>query len=160
RQLRNARAIHDLNQRKIEEALEELSRPVAEAAAVAAPDTELAAGVISDKIARHLKSGAGASEVSHTLHGIVNPFQRAQFLDAQAIMLRGSAYRLYRDFPKAHESYAQGMELLRSIHDGMLRTDRMASCMEGEMALLAEAEGKLDEAGKHYANAVRFFETE
>ena len=160
RMLRNFHAIHNLNQDRIKEAVAELSKPVAEIELAAKADAKLASGEIPDDVAEDLnRENKQMSELGGALDGQLQPFERAQILDAQALQLRGVAYRIGKDYAKARESFAQAVAAMQGVREGKLNsTGWLRSSIQSELALVAEAEGNMAEAERLYADALQVVE--
>jgi len=160
RMLRNFHAIHNLNQNRLQEAVAELAKPVAEIEQRKAADSKLAAGEISDDVAEDLnRESKGMSELGGALDGQLQPFERAQILDAQALQLRGVAYRIDKDYAKARRSFDEAIRAMQSVREGKLNsTGWLRSNIQSELALVAEAEGNMGEAERLYADALQVVE--
>ena len=160
RMLRNFHAIHSLNQNKLKQAVEELARPVAPVEARATADVRLANGEISADIADDLNRESQAkNELGGELDGQLQPFERAQILDAQALQLRGVAYRIDGDHPKARASFTEAIAAMQAVRQGKLNsTGWLRSNIQSELALVAEAEGNIGEAERLYADALQVVE--
>ncbi|WP_340316634.1 CHAT domain-containing protein [Rhizorhabdus argentea] len=160
RMLRNFHAIHELNQNKLKEAVDELSKPVAEIESRAAADTMLASGEISGDIADDLnREDKGLNDLGGSLDGQLQAFERAQILDAQALQLRGVAYRINKDYAKARASFAEAVNGMQGVREGKLNsTGWLRSNIQSELALVAEAEGNIAEAERLYADALQVVE--
>ena len=161
RMLRNYHAIHSLNQRKPKEAIDELSKPVAEIEVTQSRDAKLATGEIDDTIAGDLNAEQNLVQVGGALSNSIQPFEKAQIFDAQAIELRGTVYRQQKDFAKARELFAEAIAAMQKVHDGKLSTASFVRTeIQNQLALIAEAEGKIDEAKKLLADSALAVEIE
>ena len=160
RMLRNFHAIHDLNQNKLDAAIVELSKPVAAIEATAKADSRLANGEIPGDVAEDLnRENKGMSELGGALDGQLQPFERGQILDAQALQLRGVAYRINKDYPKARANFSQAVAAMQGVREGKLNsTGWLRSSIQTELALVAEAEGNMAEAERLYADALQVVE--
>ncbi|MDB5687220.1 MAG: hypothetical protein JWR77_1809, partial [Rhizorhabdus sp.] len=160
RLLRNFHAIHMLNQDKVQGAVDELSKPVATIQSAAVGDKALAKGEISVAIADQINRDNKAMEqLGGALDGQLQPFERAQILDAQALQLRGVAWRIDKNFPKARESFAAAVKAMGSVREGKLNsTGWLRSSIQSELALLAESEGNIGEAERLYADSLQIVE--
>ena len=156
RMLRNFYAMHYLNQKKLKEAAAELSKPVAEIEQQESADSKLASGEIDGSVADDLNRENSQMSQLGALDQGVQPFERAQILDAQALQLRGTAYRIAKDYPKARESYNQAIAAMKAIREGRINsTGWLRSDIQAELALIAEAEGNVAEAERLYADALQ-----
>ncbi|RYD89390.1 MAG: CHAT domain-containing protein, partial [Sphingomonadales bacterium] len=121
RMLRNNYAMHYLNQNKLKEAVAELSRPVADIQQETAVDVKLKSGEIDGSVADDLNRESGqGNQIGGGLDSGLQPIERGQFLDAQALFLRGVAYRINKDYVKARASYAEAVSAAQAIREGKL----------------------------------------
>jgi CHAT domain-containing protein len=162
RLLRNFHAIHNLNQDKIKAAVDELSRPVAAIQGTAIRDQALAGGTISPDIADEInRDNKAMVQMGGALDGQLQPYERAQILDAQALQLRGVAYRIEKNGPKARISFAEAVRAMSTVRQGKLNsTGWLRSSIQTEIALLDESEGNIGEAERLYADALQIVEIE
>ncbi|KKC27580.1 CHAT domain-containing protein [Sphingomonas sp. SRS2] len=160
RMLRNFYAIHFLNQNKLKDAIEQLSKPVAEVESKVAADTKLKTGEISGDIAEDLnRESKEMNNLGGALDGQLQPFERAQVLDAQALQLRGVAFRINKNYPKAREAFGQAVDAMQAVREGKLNsTGWLRSNIQNELALVAEVEGNIPEAERLYADALQVVE--
>lgn len=159
RMLRNYYAMHYLNQNKIKEAVEELSKPVADIQVAGSGDAKLASGEIDNMIAEDLNRENKIGELGGGLDSGLTPVEQAQIFDAYAIFYRGVAYRINKDYARARETFAQAVAAMQGIRDGKLgAVDSMRASTEQELALINEIEGKNDEAQRLYADALQAVE--
>jgi len=159
RMLRNFYAIHFLNQNKLKDAVAELSRPVVEIKSGAAADAGLAQGEIGNEIADDLNRENSSMSQLGALDGQLQPFERAQILDAQALQLRGVAFRIAKDYDKAQASFQEAIDAMQSVREGKLNsTGWLRSSIQSEMALIAEARGNVGEAERLYADSLQVVE--
>src|SRR5262249_15124490 len=138
RRLRNFRAMHYLNQKKLKEAIAELAKPVAEVAAVATKDTKLANGEIDPSIANDLNAEKGAAAIGGGLESGLQPFEEAQIIDAQAMMLRGAILRQQKDFTRAKEVLAQAVAAMQAVRGGNINSvSFVRTQIQNELAFIA-----------------------
>jgi hypothetical protein len=89
---RNFHALHLINQHKLDAALAELDRPVTP---LTEPMLVIGGAVeIGNDVAAEINSGAASERLGTTEAGQLTPEERAIILDAQALQLRGTVYRL------------------------------------------------------------------
>ncbi|MCZ4343363.1 CHAT domain-containing protein [Sphingomonadaceae bacterium G21617-S1] len=159
RMLRNFYAMHYLNQNKLKETVAELSKPVAEIQTQQQVDAKLASGEISGDVADNLnRENSGISQLGALDQGI-QPFERAQIYDAQALQLRGTAFRIAKDYDQARASYAQAIDAMQAIREGKINsTGWLRSTIQAELALVAEAENNIPEAERLLADALQVVE--
>jgi CHAT domain-containing protein len=159
RTLRNYYALHYLNQNKVKEAVDELSKPVAEIKVAAARDARLATGEIDDSVAGDLNRENKIAQLSGSLDGGLTSVEQAQILDAYAIFYRGVAYRTNKDYAKARETFAQALTAMQAVRDGKLTAvDSMRADTDRENALIDEIEGKIEEAKRLYIDSLQAVE--
>jgi len=163
RLLRNLHAIHMLNQNKLDAALDQLSKPVATISRANAGGSEaLRQGVISEDLASSINRDNQAMEkLGASIDGQLQPFERAQILDVQALQLRGVVYRIKKDYPKARATFGEAVSAMGSVREGKLNaTGWLRSNIQTEIALMAETEGRIDEAERLYADSLQLVEIE
>ncbi|ABQ69539.1 Tetratricopeptide TPR_2 repeat protein [Rhizorhabdus wittichii RW1] len=157
--LRNSHALHYLNQSKVQQAIAELNKPVVEIESSAVADARLSRGEISDEIAADLNREGSAMRQLGALDGQLQPFEKAQILDAQALQLRGVAYRIDGNFPKAKAAFAEAINAMQAIREGRMNsTGWLRASIQSELGLIAEAEGNVGEAERLYADALQVVE--
>lgn len=159
RMLRNFYAIHYLNQGKLDRALEELAKPVAEIEAIKSADARLASGEISETVADDLNREGGALNQVAGLDGSIQPFERAQILDAQALLLRGVVFRAQKKYVEARTSFDEAVTAMQGVREGKINsTGWLRSSVQSELALTAEAEGRIEEAERLFADSLQVVE--
>ena len=160
RRLRNFYAMHYLNQKKLKEAVAELSKPVADIQQASATDVKLKSGEIGADIADNLNRESGqGNQLGGGLEGGLQPVEQGQFLDAQALYLRGVAYRIDKDFPKARASFDEAINAAQAIREGKLTiASSLRSQIQADLALIAQAEGNVAEAERLLAESLRTVE--
>jgi len=159
RMLRNFYAIHFLNQNKLRQALAELNKPVAEIETRTAADAKLSQGVISSELADDLNRENSSMSQLGSLDTQLQPFERAQILDAQALQLRGTVYRIAKDYDKAQASFSEAIDAMQAVREGRLNsTGWLRSSIQSEQGLIAEAKGNVAEAERLYADALQVVE--
>lgn len=159
RLLRNYRAIDRLNQRKADAALQELARPVS--ALGASFDFEsLSAGLITRPISEQInRESSGLKRLGAVDPGLTDA-ERAEILDAQAVVLGAIAARLQGRFPEALSGLQSAATRLSKVRDGRVTsTAWLRSEIEIELAGLAEAQGRQSDAGDAYARALDILAT-
>ena len=160
RQLRNYYAMHYLNQGKLKEAVAELSKPVAEIQQETSADVKVRSGEIDASVADNLNRESGESnQLGGGLDNGLQPIERGQFLDAQALYLRGVAFRINKDFVKARASFNDAINAAQAIRDGKLNAaSGLRAQVQSELALIAQAEGNIGEAERLLAESLRAVE--
>lgn len=159
RQLRNYRAIHELNQGDSKNALKELDKLPPRTAvipAVSGPDgTEIDASTAkrlnaSSKIGRQL-----SAESDELL-----PAEKLEILDAQALQLRGTALRLTGDDAGAVAALNTADAKLLAVRNGTVTSVVwMRAQILGDLAAIAEDSKNLAEADRLYRQGVVLIET-
>ncbi|MET0376063.1 MAG: CHAT domain-containing tetratricopeptide repeat protein, partial [Rhizorhabdus sp.] len=126
----------------------------------ATADAKLKTGEISGDIAEDLnRESKEMNNLGGALDGQLQPFERAQVLDAQALQLRGVAFRINKDYPKARASFDEAVNAMQSVREGKLNsTGWLRSNIQNELALVAEVEGNIPEAERLYADALQVVE--
>jgi CHAT domain-containing protein len=136
---RNFKALHLLNQRKLDEAQAELERPMI-AMAVAPP-------AVGAEIDRATATAINANTRSASRFGDENeltPAERAQVLDAQARQLHGTVRRLQGDLDGADADLQQAALAIGGVRGGRVRsTARLLAQTMAEQARVAEDRGDL-----------------
>ncbi|HET9426907.1 MAG TPA: CHAT domain-containing protein, partial [Allosphingosinicella sp.] len=156
RRLRNYRAMHLLNQGLPDLALEELARPIPEAA-VAGSVRSL---VIDRPTAGRLSAEGPGGRRLGGAEGLT-PEDKAQILDGQALQLRGTILRLQGQPAQAVEPLNRALDELLAIRGGRIAaTVWMRAQIRGELADIAEAAGNLTEAEREHRSAVGLLETD
>jgi CHAT domain-containing protein len=150
---RNFRALHLINQKRLDEALVELDRPVVP---LLQPMRVIGGAVeIGNEVAAEINSGApdgvrlGTTEASQ-----LTPDERAVIIDAQALQLRGTVYRL-------KGRYAEARDLLQRAGDQALsvRRGRVVSIIRLRSQILAELAASLEALGDTGGAEQRFRES-
>lgn len=162
RQLRNFYASHFLNQQKLKEAVAELSKPVADIQQETAVDAKLQSGVIDASIADDLNRESGQNnQIGGGLDGGLQPVERAQFLDAEALFLRGVAERANKNFAKARASFEEAINAAQAIREGRLNSaSGLRAKVQAQLALIAQAEGNPAEAERLLSESLQFVEVQ
>lgn len=143
RMIRNFRAIDAINQRDPAAALAFLDRPVA-------IDTELIGEarlsqgeitkMLADKINRENSGLKRLGGVDSSLTGT----ERAQILDGQALLLRGSALRLSGQPQAALTALQQGIDMIVAVRNGRISsTGWLRAEVATQRALILESQGDM-----------------
>jgi CHAT domain-containing protein len=150
---RNFEAVHLLNQQRYDEALERLDQPVTPN--TIPPRLPGSAIEIGAQVAAEINAGLPVGQrLGATESTALTPEERARFLDAQALQLRGTLLRLQGKAGESSPLLDQAMAEVMAVRDGRvvsvmrLRSQILA---EGGLALedrkdLAGAETKLRES--------------
>jgi CHAT domain-containing protein len=147
---RNFRAMHLINQRKLDQAVLELDRPVPP---LDEPMRVIGGAVeIGNRVAAEINAGATASEqLGSTEAGQLSPEERAVILDAQAMQLRGTILRLQGRHADAREMLDRAGEQALSVRNG-----RVVSILRLRAQILAEAGAAYEAQGEMAGAEERF----
>lgn len=155
---RNFRALHLINQRKLDEALAELDRavtPLAEPMRVIGGAVE-----IGSQVAAEINSGPGQEQLGTTEAGQLTPEERAVILDAQAMQLRGTVMRLRGDHAQARDLLQGAMTQAMSVRNGrVISIVRLRSQILSESAAALETQGDTAGAEARFRESVALLET-
>ncbi|MET0181042.1 MAG: CHAT domain-containing protein, partial [Novosphingobium sp.] len=154
RLLRNYRAINALNQRNSAQALRELATTV-EPVSAEFEEEALRQGLINLPLADQINRENVALQRLGGIDPGLTALERAEILDAQAQMLSGIAYRQEGQLDRANGLLAQAAKALADVRDGrVVSTGFLRSEIQIEMALIAEAQGRRDQAAAAFDRAV------
>lgn len=157
RLLRNFRAIHQINQKRPAKALEELQRPVAEVDRYTQEAIESAE--ITPRLAQEINRANAALNRTGALDGRLQPYERAQILDAQKEQLRGVALRLQGRHAEAIEVLDRAERALAMVRQGRVAsTAFMRSEIMAESGIARELSGDPSAAGAALARSVALLE--
>jgi CHAT domain-containing protein len=161
RLFRNLSAMHRLNQRKPDAALELLRSTVPPFAEVSGASERLAQGQIDRKLAQRLaidddaitRLGGGSSRLTES--------ERGALLDAQANYLRGVALRLKGEYAGAKTALAQAVAGFGAVRSGQVKSlIWMIASASTELAQIAEKEGRVEEAKSRLREALAIYRAE
>lgn len=152
---RNFRAMHALNQHKLDEADAILNQPMTQ---IILPVEVSGRGItLTPAMAANLNSEtsqAGLTSEADTQK--LTPVERARIIDAQAAQLQGTVLRLRGDAAGARDAQLRALAGAQSVRNGRVTaTVRLRSQMLGELALAEEALGNISTADARLADAVR-----
>jgi CHAT domain-containing protein len=157
RLLRNFRALHQINQKRPAKALEELQRPVADVDRYAAD--ALSAAEITPRLAQEINRANAALNRTAGLDSRLQPYERAQILDAQKQQIEGIALRLQARYADALRAFAQAETALASVRQGRVAsTAFMRSEIAGETGIVREMGGDAAAAAAALGRAVTLLE--
>ncbi len=152
RLLRNYMAIHLLNARAPQEALETLSQPLApsDGGSGAALDQL----VIDAQLAERLSAEGARTNSLVAGENTLLPTERAQILDGQADYIRGTIYRLEGRRGEAVASLNSASATLAAVRRGRVASALwMRAQIAGELAAIAEQQSDLVAAERLYRDA-------
>lgn len=155
---RNFRALHLINQKKLDEALAELDRPVAP---LAEPMRVIGGAVeIGNEVAAEINSGApGAERLGATEASQLTPEERAIILDAQALQLRGTVDRLKGRYAEARDALQRAGDQALSVRRGrVVSIIRLRSQILAELAASLEALGDTPGAEQRFRESIALLE--
>ncbi|MDB5718273.1 MAG: repeat-containing protein, partial [Sphingomonas bacterium] len=155
---RNLKALHLVNQRRLDEAVAELDRPVAGITRM----TPASGAVIEPALAAEINSAAPlARQLGLTSNVSLTPAEKALILDAQAQQLRGTALRLKRNFPGARAALSGALATLVSVREGRVSSiARLRAQTMGELSIVEEESANPAQAEALLRSAVTLLETE
>ncbi|HET6537811.1 MAG TPA: CHAT domain-containing protein [Sphingopyxis sp.] len=152
---RNFRAMHWLNQRKLDAATDALQQPVIR---IIDPVQVQNGGItLTPAISASLNSGTNIQSLQkeNDLKKLTPP-ERAQIIDAQAVHLLGTVKRLRGDAQGARAAQLQALADALAVRNGRVTSiARLRSQMLGELALAEEALGDISSTNSRLAEAVR-----
>lgn len=154
RLLRNYRAINQLNQRHPAAALRELAAPV-EPVTVQFDEAGLRAGQINMPLAVQInRENAGLMRLGGAEAGL-SATDRGRVLDAQGLALQATARRQEGKLDDAAKLFAKAATDLDAVRDGRVSSASwLRSEIQIELALIAEAQGKPDQATTAFDRAI------
>jgi CHAT domain-containing protein len=160
RRLRNGYATHYLNQKKLKEAVAELSKPIADVAVATEIDQKLKSGEIDATIADEMnRENSQTNQLGGLSDNGLSPTEMAQMLDAQSLYLRGVAFRQNKDYVQARATFEQAIKGAEGIREGRVNAGAgLRAQVQSELALIARAEGNMAEAERLLGDAVSFTE--
>lgn len=157
---RNFQALHLLNQRKLPQALTELSKTLAPVGGTGA-GTDKAPEITRD-IAAQLNSGSPFSRQLGAVDGAsLTVEEKAAVLDAQALQLRGTVNRLQQKPELAAPLLAKALTDLAAIRQGRITSiARLRAQITGELAGVSEDRGDLVSAERQLRDALSILRIE
>lgn len=157
RMIRNFRTLHLLNQQDPAAALVALETPVAPPIELTASE-EIATGFISPSIAELINRENRDLKKLGAFEARLLPRERAEILDGQALLLRGTALRLQGLYSDAQSTIDEGLARIGDVRSGQVRSiGWLQAEMLSEQALIAEAEGDIETADRQFGLAVTAF---
>ena len=154
RLIRNYRAINALNQRRSNDAVRALSATVAPVSADFEEDA-LRQGIINLPLADQINRENVALQRLGGIDPGLTASERAEILDAQALSLTGTARRQQGRLDEAAKLFADAATRIAGVRDGrVVSTGFLRSEIQIELALIAEAQGRRDEATAAFDRAI------
>jgi CHAT domain-containing protein/tetratricopeptide (TPR) repeat protein len=140
---RNLEAINHLNQGRLPQALATLSSPVAPIGGI-----DVTPGQIDKATSAAINSeGPFASELGVGAVAALTPEEKAAILDAQAVSIRGSIYRLQGKNPQARAAMDEMLGKIARIRSGNVSSlTRLHAQALSEIAQIDESEGNIPRA--------------
>jgi len=158
RLLRNFRAIHQINQKRPAKALEELDRAVADVDRYA--QEAIQSAEITPRLALEINRANAALNRTGAIDGRLQPYERAQILDAQKQQLRGVALRLMGRYAEASAVLERAEQALAAVRQGRVAsTAFMRSEILAENGLAREMAGDPSAAEEPLLRAVALLES-
>lgn len=159
RQLRNYRAMHLLNQGLADAALAEMEKPLPEAAQL--PEPAVRRLEIDRSTAARLNADAAATQQLGGGSGALQIEEKAQILDAQVDMLKGSALRLIGKLGEAASALAAADQQLARVRGGRIPSIVwMRAQIVSDRGAIAQARGDRGEAERLYRAGLGMLEVE
>jgi CHAT domain-containing protein len=155
---RNFRALHLINQHEFGAALAELDKPVTP---LTQPMRVIGGAVeIGNEVAAEINSGTGSERLGTTEAGQLTPEERAIILEAQALQLRGTVYRLQGRNAEARQALEQALAQALSVREGrVVSIIRLRSQILSEIGATLEAAGDASGAEQRFREAIALLET-
>lgn len=156
---RNFEALHLLNQKRYAEALERIDRPVAPPES--RPQLAGGAAEIDTQLAAEINAGLAVGQrVGASESAALTPAERALFLDAQALQVRGTVLRLLGKTGESRAALEQAGSEVLAVRDGrVVSVIRLRSQILAETALALEAEGNDGAAESKMRESLALLET-
>ena len=141
RMIRNFRAIDAINQRNPDEAIKVLNRPVSIDTELIG-ETRLSQGEITKMLADQInRENSGLKRLGGVDSSLTGP-ERAQILDGQALLLRGTALRLSGQSDAALLALQQGIDTIVAVRNGRISsTGWLRAEVATQRALIQESRG-------------------
>jgi CHAT domain-containing protein len=141
RMIRNFRAIDAINQRNPAEAIKVLNRPVSIDTELIG-ETRLSQGEITKMLADQInRENSGLKRLGGVDSSLTGP-ERAQILDGQALLLRGTALRLSGQSDAALLALQQGIDTIVAVRNGRISsTGWLRAEVATQRALIQESRG-------------------
>lgn len=156
RLVRNFRAIHYLNQKRPEDALAALAKPVS-VRVDDSVDADIGNGVIAEQLARQINRTNDELKLLGAVGSGLSESETAMILDGQAEQIRGSALRMQGNYDEAVPALQSAIQMLNGVRDG--RVSSIAWLMmeaRYELGLIAEVQGDRQQAASAFQEAVDF----
>ncbi len=156
---RNFQALHLINQRRLDDALAELARPMTP---VGRDATTPVNDVIDEDVAAEINSGAPmARQLGATENVALTPQEKAAILDAQALQMQGTALRLKGDPAGAQTALTTALNNLIAIREGRVASiTRLRVQTMAELSNIAEDRGDFGGAEALLRDGVKLLATE
>lgn len=155
---RNFLALHMLNQRRLDDAVAVLSRPIEAVGGMAEGGTP----EISQDLANEINSGSPiARQLGANNATSLTAEERSAILDAQALQLRGSAARLAGNDAEAEAALSKALTDLVAIREGRVASiTRLRAQTMGELSAVAETRKDYGRAESLLRDGVTLLSTE
>ena len=162
RQLRNYRAMHQLNQANAKEALAELNKELPKVTGVAEmTGSGQSAGLTIDSVtAKRLNADSRIGEQLGAHSEDLLPAEKAEILDGQALQLRGVTHRLTGNSAAAITELRNAENRLQAVRGGRVASIIwMRAQIFGDLAAIAEEAKDQAEADRLFRQGVALLET-
>lgn len=150
---RNFRAIHLINQRKLDDAIAQLDQTVPP---INAPMRVIGGSVeIGNEVAAQINAGATRERLGTAEAGQLSAEERAIIIDAQAMQLRGTIYRLKGDYARAEQLLDDADRQAVSVRNGrVISIIRLRAQILAESAAAHEGAGDAGGAEQRFQQAI------
>lgn len=155
---RNFEALHLMNQGRLDDALARISEPVAPIERTARlPNSAIE---IAPQVAAEINSGVPTNQrLGATEASALTPEERAIFLDAQALQIKGSALRLAGKPAEGQPEFERALSDVVAVREGRVTSViRLRSQILGELGLALEDQGQAGAAEARMREAVAVLE--
>jgi CHAT domain-containing protein len=155
---RNFQALHLINQQQLDAALAQLDAPVTP---LTEPMRVIGGAVeIGNQVAAEINAGAsGRERLGTTEAGQLSPEERAVILDAQALQLRGTIFRMRGRHAEATRVLEDASRQALSVRSGrVVSILRLRSQILAESAAAFEAQGNAGAAEERFRQAIALLE--
>ena len=155
---RNFLAMHLINQGKLADAETELNRPLAP---VGSMDRVTAAVIDMDAAAEINSTSMISRQIGVTQNASLSPQEKASILDAQALQLKGTVWRLRGNRDEARAALTQALANLMAIREGRVTSiTRLRAQTMAELSAVAEVERNYPEAERLLREGLTLLQTE
>ena len=158
RLIRNFRALHYMNQKQPDRALETLAKPVT-VLMDDSVDSNIGEGVIAKELAQQINQANDDLKLIGAIGTGLSEAETATILDGQASEIRGTALRMQGKYDEAVPALSSAIEILNSVREGRVSSIAWL-LMEAryELGLIDEIRGNQERAAVAFRDALAFAE--